>query len=364
MTTVGHITVKDSPEIGSYFSIDSEDVKKYGSGGLACDDAVFFSTCRSAIQHILSKQTGMKKIALLPAFTCHAVVEPFETLGYTVHPYPVGIDFTVEPNLFQYAVEKASPSVILLHDYFGFNTNEKLKRSGLVSRCRERGITVIVDMTQSMFSTYAPVDADYYVGSIRKWMGIPDGAFAKGMGLEQPQTEDCELVEAKMKAMEYKHRYLHQGIGEKANVLPLYRQAEDILDSRTTPYKMSSISQKLMQIYDIPAFIRQRRENCNRLLRCLDKIEFIYAPFKVAAEDEAPFYAPVLVKRNRKELQKYLADKKVYATVIWGCPDVFSGILHQASQQIYDEILCIPCDQRYSLTDMEYICALLENFAV
>lgn len=356
---------RDSGEIGSYFSIDHCDVVRSQDcvmPNLFGEGAVYYSTCRSAIKEILRVLSHKRKIALLPAFTCHAVVEPFETSGFDVFPYPVQKDLTVNPVDFSAKVNEVHPDVILIHDYFGFDSNQMLRESGAIEKCRAAGITIIVDETQTMFSTYQQLPADYYVGSIRKWMGIPDGAFATGAQLTQPMKEDVALSEAKLKAMEYKHNYLFQAVGEKENVLPLYRQAENILDAQSEVFSISNLSSHLLGHYDIDGFANKRRENYCKLAEGLRGIKNIVTPFTTAEENDTPFYMPVFVKENRRELQRYLAENSVFATVIWGCPEQFVDKIDDNARSIYAEILCIPCDQRYTIKDMEYICELFSVF--
>lgn len=353
-------------EIGSYFSISPVDLKKCNDlNYLHVDpgnDVIYLSTCRSAIGTVLSRLDNSNKKALLPAFTCHAVVEPFVKNGYEVFPYPVSSDFSTDLEKFIAFINDIKPSVILLHDYFGFKTNKTICDSGVLDELRSKGIKVIVDLTQSMFSSYQQLSADFYVGSIRKWMGIPDGAFLKNIVSKNSLKEDTELENNKLEAMLYKHEYLNNDQGEKNVLLSLYKKAEMLLDSRERSYKMSKTAWNLFHYYDVKAFNKARRENGIFLIDELKNIEQIELPLKNVDEQTVPFYIPVFVKECRKELQNYLASNNVYATVIWSCPEEFNTKIDTISKNIYDEILCIPCDQRYCQEDMKYICDLIRKF--
>ena len=61
-------------------------------------------------------------------------------------------------------------------------------------------------------------------------------------------------------------------------------------------------------------------------------------------------------------LKKRLAEKKIYVPTLW--PNVLS--LRQALEKDYTEnILPLPCDQRYCIEDMRRIvCELYENGGV
>lgn len=347
-------------EIGSYFYFSQEEL----DGNTQClnplnPEYTYLSTCRSAINEILSKTKNEKKIALLPAFTCHAVVEPFVKNGYDVVPYPINRDFLTSADEFLDVINKVEPDVVLIHDYFGFDSNKGLRDSGAIQSIEDKGTTVIIDQTQSMFSEYPQLQGNYVVGSIRKWLGVPDGAFTniKIDNLE----EDSELIGAKCSAMNYKYAYLHKAEGEKENVLPLYKKAENILDAREQPYAMSEISKKLFQRMDLDQICRKRIDNYNSLSQGICLSEHIVIPH-LLSEGEIPFYFPIYVRKRRSDFQTYLAKHKVYATVIWGCPEEFENLIDYRAKDIYREILCIPCDQRYNSEDMEYICDLINTY--
>lgn len=347
-------------EIGSYFCFGKQEFNHERAFLNPLDSSyTYFSTCRSAIDLILSRIDCKTKKALLPAFTCHAVVEPFVIKGFKVAPYTINKDFSTSIEEFIETVEKEKPGVILLHDYFGFDTNKELRNSGVIESIITQGIVVIVDQTQSMFSDYEQLHGNYVVGSIRKWMGIPDGAFSNVRAADL--IEDSELVLAKSEAMNYKYAYLIEGTGEKGKVLPLYRKAENILDSRNDSFAMSEISKIIFQNTDIEQLKKRRIENYKCLLRGIESSEKLVVPHQYL-EAETPFYFPVFCKSSRSAFQTYLAKYSVYATVIWGCPDEFVNLIDQRAKDIYQEILCIPCDQRYDSDDMKYICNLINDF--
>nr|WP_294665507.1 DegT/DnrJ/EryC1/StrS family aminotransferase [uncultured Blautia sp.] len=352
---------KTSKEIGSYFYF-SEDILYDVNQNWLCmpKDYSYLSTCRSAINICLKQIKSDKKIALLPSFTCHAVVEPFIKNGYLVFPYAIKENFEIDIDRLLKQLETVKPNVILIHDYFGINTNRKIKDFGVEKILKKMKIQVIVDRTQSMFSTYQQIRSDYCVGSIRKWLGIPDGAF---VNLKvNVVSEDKELSDSKSKAMLYKNDYIVKNKGDKETLLKLYREAESILDARSCTYSMSKVSEKIISNTSFEHLKEARRRNYEILAKGLADCNFIKIPCAKLEENEVPFYFPVFVQEKRTELQKYLADNEVYATVIWACPDNFLNLIDEISNRIYKEILCIPCDQRYTEEDMKYIIDLMMNF--
>jgi hypothetical protein len=84
-------------------------------------DVAFLSTGRSAISFVLEyiELPVHKKVALLPPFTCHTVIEPFINAGYKVFYYRIDKNLTCSRQYFLEDIEKYQPSVVLVHGYFG-----------------------------------------------------------------------------------------------------------------------------------------------------------------------------------------------------------------------------------------------------
>ena len=322
----------------------------------------YVSTCRSAIGICLDTLSDNRKIALLPAFTCESVLVSFLDRGYEVYPYPIRRDLTIDWEKFHESVEQLDPSVILVHSYFGFNTIGELKPH--VKELREKGIIVIEDQTQTMFSKNALAGANYYVGSIRKWMPVPDGAFVSSP--IKCTEEDDELACAKVKALTAKGDWMLNEVGTKPEFQGYFRSAEGILDSRKKPYLMSSVAREIYASTDIENVRKIRRSNCQQLISgiLVSKVlsEKLVLPVSEIGAEECPFHLPVLVKEGRIELQQYLASKDIFATVIWGCPEEYKETIDEDSKYVYDHILCFHVDQRYDESDMNRILDVLNEY--
>lgn len=327
------------------------------------EGASYVSTCRSAIGITLDALSNVKrKVALLPAFTCESVLASFLDRGYDIHPYHIQKDLTIDWSLFRSNILRINPSVILVHSYFGFDTIKELRPH--ISELREHGITVIEDETQSMFSCKPLINANYFVGSIRKWMPLPDGAFVTvPIHLEK---ENKELVAAKMKAFIMKGNWILNGIGEKRMFQQAFRKAEGILNNCKQAFKMSSESREILVKTDLSKMKAIRRNNCKTLIDGIlnnptlsNKLRL---PIPKMEKDDCPFHLPVLVKDSRKELQQYLAKNNIFATIIWACPDAYRNTIDDDSKYVYDHILCFHIDQRYNQSDMIRIIDTLKKY--
>lgn len=322
------------------------------------DKVALLSTCRSAIGLCL-KDIGRLKVALVPSFTCHSVIAPFAKLGMKVIGYPVKKDLSIDWDGVAALVDEHSPDVMLIHGYFGFDTTQNWHSP--ISELMKRGTAVIEDMTQTMFSCYEHIASDYKVGSIRKWMPIPDGAFLANLDAGC-LDEDIELSKAKLDALMSKGEYIYYGTGSKACFMQKFADAENLLDSRSIPRSMSRISYSLMSNTDIAELKRARRDNYNCLASRLRE----HAELKVIRPelkgDEVPFLLPVYVEKRRSEFQTFMAKHNVYPTVIWRCPDELEHNIDSVSAYIYDSILCFHIDQRYNVGDMKIVGDIVDSY--
>lgn len=315
------------------------------------------STCRSAISTVLN-HVGQGKRALVPSFTCHSVVSPFVDAGYQVKGYPLNENLQIDIEELSSIVDSFRPDVILIHGYFGFDTVGGASK--FLKKCRTQGVVVIEDMTQTMFSTFTRPASDYTVGSIRKWFPVPDGAFLSNIRLNG-LSEDYELAKAKIEAMRAKNNYIVNGNGAK-DFMPKFSAAENILDSRTQPFAISSYTLSALNDVDLYGAAQLRRNNYNLLVARILQHHEISIIFPKATEDVVPFLLPVYIREGRSEFQKYMAQHNVYPTIIWECPEELEKELYPAVQNIYNNILCFHIDQRYDKGDMSKVADIIDSY--
>lgn len=357
-------------EIGSNFWITPEDIESptkslFSPAVFNCDgsDYAWLSTGRSAIrlaiETIESRNSKVRKTVCLPGFTCDTVYEPFMQSGYEIVSLPCDRHLRFDKDTFFNIIDKTNPGIILLHKYFGFDSLEL--DEGDISKLHEKGIIIIEDCTQSLYSDIPRIDADYYIASIRKWCGVPDGAFCvckEGSLIEKPIDSDVELEKLKTEASISKYEYIVNGMGDKQTFLNQYRVAEALLDSRLEFFKISPLSAKIQSKLDIESLKSKRRSNYESLLKGLKGIVGITPIFGELAR-EVPLYFPVLCE-DRNRIQRTLAESNIFAPIVWpkqdDCPPI-----NEEMQYIYDHILCIPIDQRYSNDDMNRINEILKN---
>lgn len=356
-------------EIGSNFWLNPEQHYQDKNVGTPmqfnCNgsDHVWLSTGRSAIKFVIntieSRNSSLKKVAVLPSFTCDTVFEPFLKAGYEVYYYPVEKDLaTTSDVIIKTAIERDA-SIVLFHRYFGFDTLDGQVDKMCVT-LRGMGKYTIEDCTQCLYSDIPRAEADFTVGSIRKWTGTPDGGFAvcrEGVFDNKPVNPDNALEQAKVKASYAKYRYLFEHEGDKGEMLAMYREAEDILDNQNEIYAISDTSAKVQANLDRKELAFKRRENFELLSKSLKgQLQAVFS----LSEREVPLYFPILVD-DRAALQKHLVANAIYAPVVWPKDDN-QPTQCEGAENSYQHLLCIPIDQRYDAEDMNRIIEVINTY--
>lgn len=351
-------------EIGSNFWLNPED--KYENHPIGTperfhcpgSDYVWLSTGRSAIAFVIEeierRNPDVRKLALIPPYTCYTVIKPFLSKGYELVSYQIDENFRTNAASIVEMLEKMQYGVLLIHRYFGFDTLDN--KQVLLDYLSRHPVATVEDCTQCLYSDFERLPFDYQVASIRKWCAVPDGAFAvckKGTFQEKP-TEQNELVRiVKCEAAFAKYEYLFNGIGDKADFLRRYRMAEEMLDSRSEKYAISDFSVKVQTNIDVDRLINKRKSNYDRIISVLSDLKVVELPFSRRNPKETPLYCPVVVE-NRDDLQQLLANNDIYAPIVWPKADCCPSVCPEADY-LYEHLLCLPIDQRYGEFEMDRI---------
>lgn len=305
----------------------------------------------------LSKDLKNKR-ALIPAYTCETVIQPFLDNSFEVFYYEVDKNLNVKISEINRLIKKHEIEVVLLQPMFGFNT--------IVLDENILDIKIILDNTQGYFSKTKFNFQDYTIVSLRKWFGIPDGAIlTKNKGkleLNLSYVED-EYAKLALKAFNAKYNYLFLDNISKKTFREAYQRLKHSLSNKNVNSSMSNLSKKIIRLEDFEFLKKQRRQNFNSLLEYfkdnnqISEEMDIRPVFKELGEGTVPLYFPLYINENKRNLvQKYMAENNIYCPVIWPIPkNLDQSKISEEIKWIYNHILVIPIDQRYNENDINYI---------
>ena len=312
-------------------------------------NAKWFISGRSALYYIITDMKSKRKInkVAMPSWCCDSMIKPFVDSGIDVKFYPIYLDD--DGHFMQDLSDLMDCAAVLVMDYFGYTgQNNVYDFSGIIIR----------DVTHSIFSANYE-DADYYFGSLRKWAGFWSGgyAWAKDISLLTAPipTPNKHYAILREKAMQEKGKYIRE-FHDNKEYLSMFSEAEKLLDiCGICGAEDRDIA--LLQKLDVEFIRTRRRENAKRLLNSVADI----AIFPELQASDCPLFVPIMVPKGKRDaLRSYLIQNDIFCPVHW--PISMLHRLDEHTQRIYDEEISIVCDQRYSVYDMQRVCAFIEDF--
>lgn len=369
-------------EIGSIFEINPATVKKSGATAplrLAQVDkygknqCCFTASGREAIELALisleREKPDVRKRCLMPAYMCDSVFLPFLHRGWELAFYPVDRDLeTAGEKLFRLALT-CEPGLIFIHPYYGSDTCAGLRSQ--LSALKGRGWLVMEDVTQSYYLEKAGKEADFVVGSLRKWYAVPDGGFvASDLPLAEDMLESGETyAQERLVPLVHKWEYLQEKekrpggaltaewLPRKTEYLKENRALENELDEYRGVRHISDISAKILSGTDEEDARRRREENYRALYDRIYGMKRLWAALS-GEESQAPLYLPVYAK-ERESLQRFLSEHGIYAPVLWPIGKENRNFLEGDEGYIFEHLLALPLDQRYGTAEMEQVAEVL-----
>lgn len=352
-------------EIGSIFPLSDDVISQAESGLLQyTGDRIHYSLCREALCDIAHALDKTEKKVLIPAYTCQTVITPFEESGWLCEYYSINRDLRIDLKSLENSIALHNPSLLVVHPYFGMDLNEE--EVVVLNGIKEKGVAIVLDLTQCIFSTKHYSFASFIIASYRKWMPIPDGGYLKNntesVHITQPVTENVEFTDREIAAMYLRGQYFgNEEQRTKAISIRLSKSADHIADSNIVPHKMSQVAYNLLTKENLEKNQKSRFDNYAYLFNNIQESKKIAKVCKnMSNVTTAPLYFTIFVQ-DRPALQHILAQDSIYAPVIWPVEDE-RVLIDDEIRYIYEHILAIPCDQRYDENDMCRIVEVINNY--
>jgi len=293
---------------------------------------------------------------ILPAYCCDSMIQPFRKRGWDVSFYPINVDFTVNESELLSVCEKTAPRAVLLMNFFGVAPTNVIA-SKIKSRYED--IIIIEDFTHTLFNldTLTNKSIDFFVASIRKWLGVSDGSvFLTDRNCDIDKMHvNTEFVKLRQEGQLFKFRYQYtKDENLKKTYLDTLKKAESLLETYGSVNAVSESGFEILSRLNISNICSGRKINFNHLYNIIKDLEKIKFPVKIDKDSSIiPFSLPVIVE-NRDMIQRRFADKGLYSQVLWPI-DIEARKVCRFSAEMADNMLSLPIDQRYDYDDIEEI---------
>lgn len=329
----------------------------------------FYQNARNATEALCLHLKKTTSCVILPDYVCSTVSDSIIRAGLKVVFYHILPDFDFDINeinslMLANTLSDSKPILYLVH-YFG-----KPMNISLINCAKEwisKGYIIFEDITMSIFSK----DENnfgfgtYIIGSLRKWLPIPDGGFITTINNSLPSIPEYKDVSKychhSIQAQELKREYISGGEKDKLlkdNYMNLYKKSIEYLFSDYTIYPVSGITENYLSNYSLDSVIIKRLANYKYFYNRLLEFDFVH-PIISLHNGYLPFGMIVEVD-NRDELLSFLVSNDVYCNVHWRLDHKDMG---PEAHKLSSSIMTIPCDQRYCNKDFDRIIEVLKSYS-
>jgi hypothetical protein len=281
------------------------------------------------------------------------MVLPFEIYGHNVTYYKLNNDYTIDIHYLKGLMSKIDTDFLFLYmNYFGITAISDDDLYNLKS-CYPNA-NFIEDITHTLiWKTSSKFIADFTVASLRKWINIPDGGL---LWHKKPLKNNCfsddtSFSATRLKAQCMRNRYFETGDESlKETYRKIFSSVSSIMDSDKNPSRMTVYSYEIAKNTNWDLIRNKRKENSKKLIQILNNTSI-----KIIQNDinSSSLYVPFLIEiRDIKQIE--LSKEGIFNTIIWPLNNKQKEIC-EVSMYTQQHMLAAPCDQRYDVSDMEYI---------
>lgn len=326
---------------------------------------VMYQSGRNAIEILMKyfiEKLNINKI-LLPDYICTTVVEAVSRAKMQYQLYSVNRNFECDIMQIENEINKGINCIYIVQ-YFGKKLPIQMIQA--INAWKNKGIIIVEDITMALFSSdYTSVGfGNYVLGSIRKWLPIPDGGFIstkeKGLPNEQSIGNISKYTYYYTLVQTMKREYIEEDlsdVGLKENYMNFYKMSIEELFSDYKIYPISQISKNYLFNYDMNKVISKRIRNYDYLCNKIYGLSGIKV--KIRREEGMVPFGMLIESTNRDNLLKYLIDNNIYCNVHWRLDERKQN---SDIKYLSDSVITIPCDQRYKEEEMDYIANVLEHW--
>lgn len=305
-------------EYGGYIELDTYRQPMLHEGALALNCG------RNCLAYLI--EARQIRTILLPYLLCDSVID-------LCHKYNVKINFYHIDRYFKPVhISLKDDEWLYIVNYYGQLDREYLSE---LKRIYDK---VIIDNAQAYFEK--PIEHTDTIYTCRKFFGVPDGGFLYTDAVSDADYQKDESFE--------RMHYLLGRFERTASEFYSEYVSNNHMFSGEPVKLMSRLTENLLHGIDYD-YVKDRRTENFRLyhdqFRKISKTEL--------REIQGAFAYP-LMTGNGKELRKTLRQKNIYIPLLW--PNVINDCSGDSLEYLFAEnILPLPCDQRYDSNDINFI---------
>jgi len=314
--------------------------------GVNDSNSVAFQNARSALRYIFNHHQPKRIWA--PAFICSDAVAAVPG-GTPLSYYPVQPNLS--PDVSWLGTRLEAGDCVLAVDYFGCPPDVDF-----IAYTQSRlDVLWVEDCAQALDPAH-PAWGNWAVYSPRKLFGVPDGGIAvrirakdaaTPVAAEYDAAEDASCGSAALLKLET------ESVEERDAAYQAYRDSEAAMQVCATP--MSCLTRRLLALIDARTAIARRRKNYGVLVDTLR--DFAVLPH--ATPSFAPLGFPVR-HRECDRIWTQLRDRGVFAARHWrDLPSPAAAFPWEHT--LSEEIMTLPCDQRYDAADMQFVAEMFRE---
>lgn len=319
-------------EIGSFIELEFKNTGEYHCG----ENVIRLNSGRSGIFHaarILECET-----VWLPYYQCETVRNFLLKKGIEVKYYHIDEKF----NPIDICQDENEAVVIV--NYFGIMSGERLEH---ISGKYEN---VIVDNSQAFFAE--PLENCINVYSARKFVGVPDGSYVIGKGVNKVNDYGVDYSSDTADFLLKRIEYGCEGETYKART-----KNEERIDSADI-LNMSELTKTILKACDYDSNIKRRRGNFEKASALFSEINKIN-PLEYYDECCVPMVYPLVIEED--ELLPFMLKNKIFQGHWWGY------VRKEVPENCFEHylsryIIPITIDQRYGEKELEYTYNLVKGF--
>jgi dTDP-4-amino-4,6-dideoxygalactose transaminase len=332
--------------IGGMFGLEGISEVKHSAPNFLQNQNLFLVNARSGIR-LLAELLSPPQI-WMPSFLCNSILQAVKRMN--VRFYEVNYNLAVVSVEWFEDIEPGD--LVILIDYFGFQFD-----SSVAPPLKEQGAWILEDASQALLTDKVGLSSDFVLFSPRKFLGVPDG----GVLICNQKIKDGE-IELDSPPAEWWFNALKASIlrrdfdreGTNRRWIELFQQTET--EQPIGFYVMSDFSQMLLRYaFDYAAIAQRRVENYRILAETLARI----ALYPTLSDQVVPLGFPIRVK-DRDRVRQALFEHEIFPPIHWPIQNIVPDEFRE-SHRLADDIMTLPCDQRYDCSDIERMARLIRK---